>query len=65
MRGGVEAWTEALRQTICDPARRTMMRGAALDYAGRSLAGWGEVLAEDLYAVWREATEATSDALIA
>ena len=63
--GGVEAWSEALRHTAGDAARRSMMRSAALDYAARSLAGWGEVLAEDLYAVWREAAEATSDALIA
>jgi hypothetical protein len=31
------------------------MRGAALDYARRSLAGWAEVLEEDLLMVWREA----------
>jgi hypothetical protein len=41
------------------------MRAAALHYAKTRLAGWADVLAEDLYAVWSEAVEATSDALIA
>jgi hypothetical protein len=31
------------------------MRAAALDYARRELAGWAEVLEEDLFSLWREA----------
>jgi glycosyltransferase involved in cell wall biosynthesis len=63
--GGVAAWTEALRSLATDATRRMAMRAAALHYAKTRLAGWADVLAEDLYAVWSEAVEATSDALIA
>ena len=41
--------------------RRTMAR-AALDYARRQLAGWREVLEEDLFSLWREAAPAQAAA---
>jgi glycosyltransferase involved in cell wall biosynthesis len=65
VKGGVEGWTRALRGVATDPVALNAMRAAALDYAHRSLAGWGDVLAEDLYAVWREAADAAADALTA
>jgi hypothetical protein len=33
------------------------MRVAALDYARRKLAGWAEVLEDDLFSLWREAAQ--------
>ncbi|MFI4936110.1 MAG: glycosyltransferase, partial [Caulobacterales bacterium] len=56
--GGVAAWTEALRRISLDACGRKYMRAAALEYSRAHLASWRDVLAEDLYAVWREAAEA-------
>jgi hypothetical protein len=63
--GGAEVWAQALRQVAPAPCVRAGMRKAALDYSRRRLAGWGEVLAEDLYSLWREAAEVGAQALIA
>jgi hypothetical protein len=52
---GVAAWTQALRQISACGRSRAYMRRAALDYARRKLAGWREVLEEDLFSLWREA----------
>ena len=54
--GGAAAWASALRDVAA--CRRTLaaMRDAALDYARRELAGWAEVLEEDLFSLWRDAT---------
>jgi glycosyltransferase involved in cell wall biosynthesis len=52
---GVPAWTEALRSFAAQPDRRQAMRDAAALYRRGRLAGWGEVLAEDLFAVWQQA----------
>jgi len=41
---------------------RAGMRQAALDYARRQLAGWREVLEEDLFSLWREAVHAPAAA---
>ena len=59
---GVPAWTEALRQTTACARSRDYMRAAALDYARRHLAGWREVLDEDLFSLWREAVSAPAAA---
>jgi glycosyltransferase involved in cell wall biosynthesis len=55
--GGVLAWTEALRGAAACGRTRTSMRVAALDYARRKLAGWAEVLEDDLFSLWREAAQ--------
>jgi glycosyltransferase involved in cell wall biosynthesis len=55
--GGVAGWTEALREAALGGQTRSAMRAAALDYAGRELAGWAEVLEEDLFSLWREAAD--------
>ncbi|HUZ12268.1 MAG TPA: glycosyltransferase [Caulobacteraceae bacterium] len=65
VRGGADAWTLALRRASADPSRRRSMHAAALDYADRCLASWGDVLAEDFHAVWRQAAETPAHALSA
>ncbi len=52
---GVGNWAQALREFTNDPALRQTMRMAALDYSQNHLAGWQDVLAEDLFEVWKEA----------
>ncbi len=59
---GAAAWTSALRHIALDVAGRAAMCRAALDYARRELASWRDVLAEDLYALWHEAAEASARA---
>jgi colanic acid/amylovoran biosynthesis glycosyltransferase len=59
---GVPAWTEALRHTPACARSRDYMRRAALDYSSHQLAGWREVLDEDLFSLWREAADAPSAA---
>lgn len=61
---GAAAWTSALRRIALDGDGRAGMRGAALAYARRELAGWGDVLAEDLYAPWREAAAGAAEAAL-
>ncbi len=41
---------------------RSAMRAAALDYSHRELASWGDVLEQDLYALWRAAADAAAQA---
>ena len=55
--GGVAAWSEALREAATSGKTRFAMRAAAIDYAKRELAGWAEVLEEDLFSLWREAAQ--------
>jgi glycosyltransferase involved in cell wall biosynthesis len=59
---GAAAWTAALRKIAEGAAARAGMRLAALDYARRRLAGWREVLEEDLFSLWREAVHAPAAA---
>jgi len=58
---GAVAWAEALRQVAASAPLRDSMRRAALDYSRRQLAGWREVLDEDLFSLWREATQAPAE----
>jgi glycosyltransferase involved in cell wall biosynthesis len=59
---GAAAWAAALGKIAsCSPARADMRR-AALDYARRQLAGWREVLEEDLFSLWREAAHSPAAA---
>jgi glycosyltransferase involved in cell wall biosynthesis len=60
--GGAAAWSDALRKVANDDRLRDGMRCAALDYARRQLAGWGDVLKEDLFSLWREAAQAPAPA---
>ncbi|HVN01413.1 MAG TPA: glycosyltransferase [Caulobacteraceae bacterium] len=62
---GAPVWADALREIAASPAERAAMRAAALDYARRQLAGWREVLDEDLFSLWREAAAAPAAELIA
>lgn len=55
---GVDQWTEALRNFAADPGKRQAMRQAARDYSQNHLASWHDVLAEDLFEVWKEAAQA-------
>ncbi|MGE3622498.1 MAG: glycosyltransferase [Bdellovibrionales bacterium] len=54
---GVPAWTEALRIFAANAAQRDTMRRAAEDYARDHLAGWNQVLAEDLFPSWQKAAQ--------
>ena len=64
--GGAAAWAAALRQVASAGGALAAMREAALDYARRELAGWAEVLEEDLFARWRDAAQgAMAEELIA
>ena len=55
--GGAAAWADALRKVAGDDCLRGGMRRAALDYSRRQLAGWRDVLDEDLFSLWREAAQ--------
>jgi len=59
---GAAAWAAALRMIAEAAGARAGMRQAALDYARRQLAGWREVLEEDLFSLWREAVHAPAAA---
>ena len=50
---GVPAWREALRVFAGDAALRESMRVAADDYSRAHLASWQDVLAQDVFAVWK------------
>jgi glycosyltransferase involved in cell wall biosynthesis len=54
---GVHAWKEAIGGFAVNPEIRQNMRGTALIYAHDHLASWKDVLAEDLFPVWRQAAE--------
>ena len=53
--GNVASWVNALRDFSRDGEQRNMMRQAALQYSQNFLASWQDVLAEDLFPVWRRA----------
>ncbi len=53
--GGADAWATAIRGLAADAGARAAMREAALAYGRDRIAGWDEVLAEDLLPVWRAA----------
>ncbi|HEY1427583.1 MAG TPA: glycosyltransferase [Caulobacteraceae bacterium] len=55
--GGAAAWAAALRDVAGCGKTRLAMRAAAVDYARRELAGWPEVLEDDLFSLWREAAQ--------
>lgn len=57
--GGVAPWTEALREIATGPDLLQTMRAEAFAYSEKHLAGWEEVLAEDLFAVWHAASSLT------
>lgn len=54
--GSEGAWSEALREFAKNPEQRDLMHKSALQYSQRHLASWQEVLAEDLFSVWRRAS---------
>ncbi|MDP9127804.1 MAG: glycosyltransferase, partial [Pseudomonadota bacterium] len=54
VRSGEDNWAEALSSFAAAPERRDEMRAAALDYSRNHLASWRDVLAEDLFAVWKD-----------
>jgi glycosyltransferase involved in cell wall biosynthesis len=53
--GDVEPWAKALREFAANAARQKTMRETALGYAHDHIAGWHDVLAGDLFAVWQKA----------
>jgi glycosyltransferase involved in cell wall biosynthesis len=55
---GMESWANALRRFATDIVMRDDMRRAAIAYGQNHLAGWHNVLAEDLFPVWQEAAGA-------
>ncbi|HUY67695.1 MAG TPA: glycosyltransferase [Alphaproteobacteria bacterium] len=59
---GMDAWAGALGAFAADPARRAAMRTEASEYGHRYLAGWQDVLAEDLFAIWQRAAVRTDSA---
>jgi glycosyltransferase involved in cell wall biosynthesis len=50
---GAEAWAAALGALAADAEKRERMRRMAIDYGEHFLASWQDVLAEDLFPVWR------------
>ena len=52
--GGVDAWTEALRDFASDKEQQEHMRKVATAYGQKYLATWRDVLAEDLLAIWQK-----------
>lgn len=50
---GAAAWAAALRAFCADREGQRSMALAALRYSACRLASWGEVLEEDLFAIWR------------
>lgn len=52
--GGVAAWTEALRHFATTTERATM-HSAAQIYGRDHIAGWDQVLSEDLFPAWQQA----------
>lgn len=54
---GVGPWTEALRDLAENNAARAEMAASALVYADTHVASWQDVLAQDLFAVWKKAVE--------
>ncbi len=55
VRGGAEAWVEALSALVTDPQRRQRMGRAARALALREIPTWRQVLLEDLLPIWRRA----------
>ncbi len=55
VRGGTEAWAEALSALVTDPRRRQQMGRAARARALREIPTWRQVLLEDLLPIWRRA----------
>jgi glycosyltransferase involved in cell wall biosynthesis len=49
------AWAAALEDFVARPEKGNMMRAAAVDYSRGRLAGWDNVLAEDLFPIWQQA----------
>jgi len=54
---GALPWSDALLSLSLDPERLGAMKRAVRESAPSTLAGWDEVLAQDLLPVWRAATE--------
>ncbi len=52
--GGSEGWTAALTDFVARQEKRNMMRAAAIDYSNGHLAGWDDVLAQDLFPIWQQ-----------
>ena len=55
--GGAEEWANATRDFVSHTNKRVHMRKVALAYGETHVANWSNVLAEDLFAVWRTAYE--------
>ncbi|NTU76229.1 MAG: glycosyltransferase [Alphaproteobacteria bacterium] len=54
--GGVEAWTKALRDFAANPSQRKKMGQDAVKYGCEQIASWQDVLAEDMFSVWKKAS---------
>ena len=52
--GGVDAWTAALRHFVTT-ADRALMRASAQEYGTHHIAGWEDILRDDLFPAWRAA----------
>lgn len=55
VRSGADNWTKALGEFVDDPAKRDLMRMAAMNYGQNYLASWQDVLSVDLLPVWQRA----------
>jgi glycosyltransferase involved in cell wall biosynthesis len=53
---GAGPWAAALRELVDDSGMLAAMRSAALDYGANRLAGWRDVLEQDLLKGWRAAS---------
>ena len=56
---GTYDWTQALAAFAADPQKRAAMRAAAIDFSQHHLASWQEVLAQDIFPIWRAAAGKT------
>ncbi len=53
--GGADAWADALREFTASPGLQQNMYAAAIEHSKKYIAGWVDVLGEDLLTVWQSA----------
>ena len=55
VKSGIDNWTDAIRAFVLSPEKQAAMRQAAVTYSKEHLASWYDVLADDLFMVWKKA----------
>ncbi len=57
VKGGADAWAEALEELAANPARLASMREAAKNYARTQIVDWETAMREDFLPVWEKAAK--------